>query len=99
MSLASLLAEFLDPTEMAISSMLSCSVKIPFANIKKDTCLIYIYVYEDAYPVAVLFTEDLYNKVYGSGYYITNEEFVCGSKDEIKTFFENIIDCKVEKIK
>lgn len=49
--------------------------------------IIYLYTYDDAFPVAVVFTVGEDHAVSASGTFVMFDGFTCGSADEIEAFF------------
>lgn len=52
--------------------------------------MIYLYTYENAFPVAVTFTVGEDGSVSASGIFVLYEEFTCGSAEEIEAFFSDL---------
>lgn len=75
-------------TNLAVSSV--CSVGKTFVNENATENVIYLYVYENAVPVAVIFTVGENHAVSASGMFIMYDGFTCGSADEIKSSFRYI---------
>lgn len=73
---------------LAASSV--CTVGKTFVNENVTEDVIYLYVYENAIPVAVTFTIGENQTVSASGIFIMYDGFTCGSADEIKSFFNDI---------
>ncbi len=73
---------------LAASSI--CSVGKTFVNEKATENVIYLYVYENAVPVAVIFTVGENQAVSANGMFIMYDDFTCDSADEIKAFFKYI---------
>ena len=73
---------------LAASSV--CTVGKTFVNENVTEDVIYLYVYENAIPVAVTFTIGENQAVSASGIFIMYDGFTCGSADEIKSFFNDI---------
>ena len=73
---------------LAASSV--CTVGKTFVNGNVTEDVIYLYVYENAIPVAVTFTIGENQAVSASGIFIMYDGFTCGSADEIKSFFNDI---------
>lgn len=73
---------------LAASSV--CTVGKTFVNENVTENVIYLYVYENAIPVAVTFTIGENQAVSASGIFIMYDGFTCGSADEIKSFFNDI---------
>lgn len=74
---------------LAASSV--CTVGKTFVNENATEDVIYLYTYEDALPVAVTFTIGEDQAVSASGVFVMYDGFTCGSADEIKSFFSDII--------
>lgn len=68
-----------------------CSAGKTFVNQNAAEDVIYLYTYEDASPVAVTFIIGEEQTVSASGTFILNDQFTCGSADEIKSFFSKMI--------
>lgn len=75
--------------KLAASSV--CTVGKTFVNENVTDDVIYLYTYENAIPVAVTFTIGEDQSVSASGVFVMYDEFTCGSVDEIKSFFSDII--------
>lgn len=75
--------------KLAASSV--CTVGKSFVNENATVNVIYLYTYENALPVAVTFTVGEDQAVSASGVFVLYDEFTCGSADEIKAFFIDII--------
>lgn len=75
--------------KLAASSV--CTVGKTFVNENATDNVIYLYTYENALPVAVTFTVGEDQAVSASGVFVLYDEFTCGSADEIKAFFIDII--------
>ena len=73
---------------LAASSV--CTVGKTFVNENVTEDVIYLYVYENAIPVAVTFTIGENQAVSASGIFIMYDCFTCGSADEIKSFLNDI---------
>lgn len=73
---------------LAASSV--CSVGKTFVNENATENVIYLYVYENAVPVAVIFTVGENHAVSASGMFVMYDGFTCGSADEIKSSFRYI---------
>lgn len=67
---------------IAVSSMFSAQKS--FASKKIDESTIYLYVFEDAYPIAVTFIADGEDAFRGVGYFILNDEFDTDDEDSIR---------------
>lgn len=63
-----------------------CTVEKTFVDENTTEDVIYLYTYENAVPVAVTFTIGENHAVSASGIFIMNDEFTCGSANEIKYF-------------
>lgn len=63
-----------------------CTMGKTFVKSDLTEDVIYIYVYEDATPVAITFTVGEGGAVSASGTFIIHDEFTCGSAEEIKDF-------------
>lgn len=74
---------------LAASSV--CTVGKTFVNENATEDVIYLYTYENALPVAVTFTIGEDQAVSASGVFVMYDGFTCGSADEIKSFFSDII--------
>ena len=68
-----------------------CTVGKTFVNENATEDVIYLYTYENALPVAVTFTIGEDQAVSASGVFVMYDGFTCGSADEIKSFFSDII--------
>lgn len=55
-----------------------------FASKKMDESTIYLYVFEDGYPIAVTFVDSGEDAFRGVGYFILNDEFDTDDEDSIK---------------
>lgn len=75
--------------KLAASSV--CTVGKTFVNENATDDVIYLYTYENAIPVAVTFTIGEDQSVSASGVFVMYDEFTCGSVDEIKSFFSDIV--------
>lgn len=73
---------------LAASSV--CTVGKTFVDENVTENVIYLYVYENAIPVAVIFTIGEDQAVSASGIFIMYDGFTCSSADEIRSFFNNI---------
>lgn len=67
-----------------------CAVGKTFVNESATDNIIYLYTYENALPVAVMFTVGEDHAVSASGVYVLYEGFTCGSTNEIKAFFGEV---------
>lgn len=74
---------------LAASSV--CTVGKTFVNENATEDVIYLYTYENALPVAVTFTIGEDQAVSASGVFVMYDGFTCGSADEIKSSFSDII--------
>ena len=68
-----------------------CTAGKTFVNENAADSVIYLYTYENALPVAVTFTVGEDHAVSASGVFVLHDKFTCGSADEIKAFFSDII--------
>ena len=75
--------------KLAASSV--CTAGMTFVDENADKNLIYLYTYEDAFPVAVTFVLGEDHTVSASGVFVMYDEFTCNSADEIETFFSDIV--------
>ena len=75
--------------KLAASSV--CTVGKTFVNENATDNVIYLYIYENALPIAVTFTIGDNQTVSASGVFVMYDEFTCGSAAEIKAFFKDII--------
>lgn len=73
---------------LAASSV--CTVGKTFVSENADENVIYVYVYEDAAPIAVTFTLGEDHTVSATGTFILYDGFTCGSAEEIKSVFSDI---------
>lgn len=73
---------------LAASSV--CTVGKTFVGENADQNVIYLYVYEDAAPVAVTFILGEDHTVSASGTFILYDGFTCGSSEEIRSVFLDI---------
>lgn len=73
---------------LAASSV--CTVGKTFVNENTDENVIYVYVYEDAAPIAVTFTLGEDHTVSATGTFILYDGFTCGSAEEIQSVFNDI---------
>ena len=76
-------------TESLAASSICTAGKI-FVNEGATEDVIYLYVYENAAPVAVTFIIGENQAVSASGMFILYDGFTCGSAEEIKSFFQYI---------
>ena len=74
--------------KLAASSL--CTVEKTFLCESADRNVIYLYVYDDAAPVAVTFTLGEDHTVSASGTFVLYEGFACGSAEEIRSAFSDI---------
>ncbi|MBR5566149.1 MAG: hypothetical protein IKW08_08320 [Roseburia sp.] len=70
---------------LAASSVLTLGKSFVDSSITED--VIYIYTFENAFPVAVSFTVGENGAVSAGGNFIMYEEFTCGSVAEVQEFF------------
>lgn len=70
---------------LAASSVLTLGKSFVDSTITED--VIYIYTFENAFPVAVTFTVGENGAVSANGNFIMYEEFTCGSMSEVQEFF------------
>ena len=75
--------------KLAASSV--CTAGLTFVDENADESVIYLYTYEDAFPVAVTFVLGEDHTVSASGVFVMYDGFTCDSTDEIKSFFSDII--------
>ncbi len=68
-----------------------CTVGKTFVNENTNEDVIYLYTFDNAVPVAVTFIVGEDNAISASGAFIMNDKFTCGSVDEIKSFFSDIL--------
>lgn len=64
-----------------------CTAGKTFVNKDVTEDVIYLYTYDDAVPVAVVFTVGEDHAVSASGMFVMFDGFTCGSADEIEAFF------------
>ena len=77
-----------------------CTAGKTFVSDALDEDSIFIYTFEDAYPVAVTFITGEDNTISANGMFIVNENFVCDSTGDIQNFFlENGITVNVVEVK
>lgn len=74
---------------LAASSV--CTVGKTFVDENAEGNVIYLYTYDNATPVAVTFTVGENHAVSANGVFVMYDEFTCGSVDQIKSFFSDII--------
>ena len=74
---------------LAASSV--CTVGKTFVNENVNSDVIYLYTYEGAKPVAVTFTVGEDKAVTATGVFVMYDGFTCGSAEEIKEFFSDIV--------
>lgn len=74
---------------LAASSV--CTVGKTFVNENANENVIYLYTYDNAVPVAVTFIVGEDQAISASGVFVMYDGFTCGSADEIKSFFGDII--------
>lgn len=74
-----------------------CTIGKTFVNEDVDENVIYLYTYDNAFPVAVTFTVGEGHAVSASGTFIMYDKFTCGSADEIKSFF-NYVTVEVTEV-
>lgn len=70
---------------LAASSVLTLGKSFVDKNLADD--VIYIYTFENGYPVAITFTVGENGAVSAGGNFIMYEEFSCGSLEEVQEFF------------
>ncbi len=75
-----------------------CTVGKTFVNENTNEDVIYLYTFDNAVPVAVTFIVGEDNAISASGAFIMNDKFTCGSVDEIKSFFSDIIKVEVTEV-
>ena len=73
---------------LAASSV--CSVGKTFVDENATEDIIYLYTYDNALPVAVVFTIGEDHAVSASGVFVMFDGFTCGSKDEIEAFLSYV---------
>lgn len=90
-------AESLDG--VAVSSLFSATVAFVDESVKEDA--IYLYAFEDGYPIFVNFTCGEDGAVIASGNFIMNLQLYPDSADNIEQFFADsgFRDCKVKKVR
>lgn len=74
----------------ALAAASICTAGKTFVSKDAESDVIYIYAYENAVPTAVTFTVGEDGAVSASGVFIMNENFTCGSAEEIENFFSDI---------
>ena len=67
---------------VAVSSLFSAQKS--FASKKMDESTVYLYVFEDGYPIAVTFVDSGEDAFRAIGYFILNEEFDTDDEDSIR---------------
>lgn len=80
---------------LAASSV--CVAQKTFVNKELESDLIYLYTYENALPVAVVFTKGEDGAATASGSFIVYDGFVCASADEVESNFSGF-ELSVEEI-
>ena len=70
---------------LAASSVLTLGKSFVDGSLAED--VIYIYTFENAFPVAVTFTVGENGAVSAGGNFIMYEDFTCGSAAEVQEFF------------
>lgn len=73
---------------LAASSICTAGKTFVHENLAED--VIYLYTYENAFPVAVTFTAGEDQAVSANGVFVLYDGFTCGSAEEIKSFFSYI---------
>ncbi len=76
---------------VSVTASTVCSAGKTFVNQNAAEDVIYLYTYEDASSVAVTFIIGEEQTVSASGTFVLNDQFTCGSADEIKSFFSDVI--------
>ena len=71
--------------KLAASSVLTLGTSFVDSSITED--MIYIYTFENAFPVAVTFSIGEDGAVSAGGNFIMYEDFTCGSVGEVQEFF------------
>ena len=66
-------------------------IEKPFVNENATDNAIYLYTYENAKPIAVTFIVGEDHIVSAKGEFVLNDKFACGSADEIKASYYDII--------
>ena len=84
---------------VAVSSLFSANVAFVDESVKEDA--MYLYVFEDGYPIFVNFTCGEDGAVIASGNFIMNMQLYPDSADNIEQFFKDsgFRDCKVKKVR
>lgn len=83
----------------ALATASLCSVGKPLVDTPIDNYTIYIYTFENATPVAVIFTPGEDNYAGSTGQFILYDQFTCNSAEEIESFFANWdIEVKAETV-
>ena len=70
-----------------LAATAACTAGKTFVCSDADSNVIYLYTYEDAYPVGISFVTGEGGAVSASGTFVAYDDFTCGSTDEIKAFF------------
>lgn len=75
--------------DIAASSV--CAVEKVFVHEDTKKDVVYLYTYDNATPVAVTFTVGEDGAILAKGAFVLYDGFTCGSADEIKAFFHDVI--------
>ncbi|MBO5354271.1 MAG: hypothetical protein J6A77_13340 [Lachnospiraceae bacterium] len=70
---------------LAVSSVLTLGKSFVDNGLKEN--VIYVYTFENGFPVAVTFTVGENGAVSAGGNFVMYEEFTCGSLEEVQAFF------------
>lgn len=81
--------------EMAAGAALNITTAFVDKSCKKSS--IYLYVYDGGYPVMVAFTPEKDGAVMAAGCVIFNDDFECGSADDIEDELDDF-DAKVRRV-
>lgn len=77
-----------------------CSIGKSLIGTTIDNYTVYIYTFENATPVAIIFTPGEANITGASGQFILNNNFTCNSAEELESLFADWnIEVKVETVK
>ncbi len=72
-----------------LAAVSMCTAQKTFVNETADTNVIYLYVFENAVPVAVTFIIGENHAISANGTFVIYENFACDSADEVKAFFDD----------
>ncbi|MBQ7926014.1 MAG: hypothetical protein IJ335_06940 [Lachnospiraceae bacterium] len=100
-SLAALITQingFAGANALATASL--CSAAKPLVGTTIDNYTVYIYTFENATPIAVIFTPGEDNITGATGQFILHDKFTCNSAEELESLFADWnIEVKVETVK